>query len=85
MDALATKISGKIYTVDDNNLNLQNISFSFMNDVFNVMFQTGTASYHISFGAGKWQAATTNMPGPSLHSPAIENNISIDPHNIAGI
>ena len=63
---------------------MKNISFNFSNDVCNVNFQTDAATYQIAFGAGKWQAAETNMPGPSLTASGIENTSMLYPAKIDG-
>ncbi|MEP6948543.1 MAG: serine hydrolase [Ginsengibacter sp.] len=83
-EALAATISGKTFVIAQNNVNLQNISFNFSNDVCQVNLQTDSALYHLSFSAGKWQPGETNMPGPSLVAHAIENNAMIFPTRIAG-
>jgi hypothetical protein len=83
-EAFATMINGKSFTASSNDLHLQNISFSFSNELCRVRFQTGKAIYQIAFGAGKWQAGETNMPGPSLTSAGIENISMIYPAKITG-
>ncbi|MEO6289215.1 MAG: serine hydrolase [Ginsengibacter sp.] len=83
-ETLATNINGKIFTTTGNTMHLENISFSFVNDLCNVTFQTDTATYALSFGAGTWQHAETNMPGPSLTATAIENTSMLYPAKTAG-
>src|SRR5438552_4109981 len=83
-EAFAATINRKSFTTSSNDLHLQNISFSFSNDLCRVKFQTDTAIYQIAFGAGKWQAGETNMPGPALTAGAIENLSMIYPAKITG-
>src|SRR2546423_3306956 len=83
-EAFAKTISGKTFTASSNNMHLQKISFSFSNDLCQVKFQTDTATYQLAFGAGKWQAAETNMPEPALTGGMIENNTLIYPAKITG-
>ncbi len=83
-EPLATAISGKNFTASPNDMHLQNISFGFTDDVCDVKFQMDTATYTVSFGAGKWEPSETNMPVPSLTSRAIENTSMIYPAKIAG-
>lgn len=83
-EALATTINGKIFTVSNNDMHLQNISFNFSGDECRVSFKTDNAVYEIPFGAGTWQASETNMPGPSLTAGAIENTSMIYPAKING-
>ncbi|MEO8412628.1 MAG: serine hydrolase [Ginsengibacter sp.] len=82
-EALATTLSGKTFTALPNKMDLQNISFTFSGDVCHASFKTGTGTYQVAFGAGKWLTAETNMPGPSLTSTAIENTHVIFPAKIA--
>ncbi len=84
IDGLATKISGKTFTASPNEMHLQNISFTFNNNLCSVKFQMDTANYEITFGTGKWQTAETNMRGPSLTTTAIENTSMLYPAKIAG-
>jgi hypothetical protein len=82
-ETFAAAINGKSFTTTPNNLHWQNISFNFSNDLCKVKFQGDAAIYQIDFGAGKWQAGETNMPGPSLTTGAIENVSMIFPAKIA--
>src|SRR5438552_2528546 len=84
-EAFAAMVNGKNFTASSNDLHLQNISFSFSNDFCRVKFQTGTAIYQIAFGAGKWQAGETNMPGPALTAGAIENTSMLSAVKIKAI
>jgi len=83
-EAMATTISGKTFAASKNALGLQTVSFSFSNDVCEVAFQTDSSTYRVAFGNGKWQAAETNMPEPSLTGGMIENNSMIYPAKING-
>jgi hypothetical protein len=81
---LVAMINGKTFAASANPLHLQNISFNFSNDVCQVKFQSDTASYQISFAAGKWQAAETSMPEATLTSGFIENTRMLYPAKIMG-
>lgn len=83
-NALVATISGKMFTAEPNPFLLKNISFSFSNDLCRVKFKTDTTMYQIDFGAGRWQAAETNMPEPALTAGFIENNSMIYPARING-
>jgi hypothetical protein len=78
----ATTINGKKFAILPNKLHWQNISFNFSPDACKVTFQTDAGTYPVDFGAGKWQASMTNMPGPSLTTGAIENISMIYPAKI---
>jgi Beta-lactamase len=84
LEPLAKSINGKTFTVTANGSHLQTVSFSFINDMCTVNFQTETGSYNLNFGAGKWVAGTTNMPGPSLTAKSIENTSMLYPAKVDG-
>ena len=77
-------ISGKTYAIEQNKKHLQNIAFGFKNDICHVTLKTDTADYAFDFAAGKWQAATTNKPGPSLTAGAIEIRKMLFPAKVEG-
>jgi CubicO group peptidase (beta-lactamase class C family) len=79
---VAATINGKIFAASSNALRLQEVSFTFSNDVCDVNFQTDSTNYRIAFGAGKWQSAETNMPQPALTAGMLENNSMIYPAKI---
>jgi hypothetical protein len=81
---LATTINGKTFTASSNALHWQTISFSFSNDVCKVRFQTDSANYQITFGAGKWLPAETNMARPALTAGMLENNSMVYPAKVNG-
>lgn len=83
-EGLQSEINDKVFTIAQNKMQLQKISFNFLNDMCDVKLQTATGNYQFSFGAGKWQPGKTNMPGPSLTTGAIENTSMIFPAKIAG-
>ena len=82
-EPLEAAISGKTFTASGNNLHLQNISFSFSNDICTVRFQTDTSSYQVAFGAGQWQTGETRMPEPALTGGMIANTSMLYPARIA--
>ncbi|HET9826380.1 MAG TPA: serine hydrolase [Chitinophagaceae bacterium] len=79
---LERTINGKSFTAASNAVHLQTVSFNFSSGVCRVRFQTDTAAYGISFGAGNWKAAETNMPEPALTAGLIANNSMIYPAKI---
>ncbi len=83
-ELLTATLNGETFIASSNDLHLQNISFSFSNDLCRVKFQADTANYQITFGGGKWQPGETNMPGPALTAGAIENTSMIYPAKING-
>ncbi len=82
--ALATTISGKQYVFEQNSKHLKSIAFNFKNDVGHIDLNTDTSAYSFDFASGKWQAGTTNKPGPSLTGLAIENRSMLYPAKTEG-
>jgi hypothetical protein len=77
-------ISGKTYTIEQNKKHLQNIGFSFNNNMCHVTLKMDTTDYAFDFTAGKWQEGTTNKPGPSLTAGAVENTSMLYPAKVEG-
>lgn len=65
-------------------MHLNNIVFNFSNDKCSVSFKNNKATNTINFGAGKWKAGETNLPGPSLTAAGIENTSMLYPAKING-
>ncbi|PWT97454.1 MAG: serine hydrolase [Bacteroidetes bacterium] len=83
-DGVGQKNSGKIYNLGSNALHLQTMSFNFSNGICTVNFKTDKGAYPIKFASGKWLAAETSMPGPSLTAGALENRSMLFPAKITG-
>jgi hypothetical protein len=73
-----------MYEIEQNKKNLQNIGFSFKNNMCHVTLKTDTADYAFDFAAGKWQAGSTNKPGPSLTGAGIEIRTMLYPAKTEG-
>ena len=58
----------KTFLLEPNEKHIQSLTFNFHDDICDLKLQIDTATYQLSFGAGKWQTAETNKRGPS---PAI--------------
>ena len=83
-DTAAAVIEGKTFITEQNNLQLQSVSFSFKNNLCTATFKTASSAYTIQFGAGKWQPGETNMPAPSLTGGNKENTSILYPAKITG-
>jgi len=77
-------ISGKTFAIEQNKKHLQNIGFSFKNNMCHVTLKTDTANYAFDFGSGNWHEGTTNKPGPSLTAGAIEIRNMLFPAKVKG-
>lgn len=59
-------ISGKTFTIESNQSNVESVSFQFKNNICYVGLKTDTALHKFEFGAGSWKEGTTTKKGPNL-------------------
>jgi hypothetical protein len=69
-------INGKTFGIAPNDKHIQTMSFDFKNNKCLLTVKTDTATYNLSFGAGKWEKGETTMRGPYL----VNGN-----HSLAGL
>ncbi|MCW3116397.1 MAG: serine hydrolase [Chitinophagaceae bacterium] len=81
---MASSIAGKTFDLEPNEKHLQNITFNFNGNICRVILKSDTAVHTLDFGAGSWQKAETNKPGPSLLSTAKENFTVLARSKVAG-
>ncbi len=62
--SLEGTVTGKVYTMEENDGQTNSISGSFANDQCMLNLQEGSNSYSFTYGSGKWIAGETNRPGP---------------------
>lgn len=77
-------INRKLFNMEANAMQVEKISFDFLQDECKVHLQIKTNNYALNFGAGKWHYSQTSLPGPSLVATAIENRSMIFPAKVAG-
>jgi len=59
-------INGKKYNLDNNNSNIENITFNFPGDSCTIILKADGKSYDFSFGKQNWAFGSTTLPGPNL-------------------
>ncbi|WP_206106553.1 serine hydrolase domain-containing protein [Ilyomonas limi] len=74
--ATLKNINGKTFNIMPNDKHIQTLSFDFKNNKCLLTVKTDTATYNLSFGAGKWEKGETTMRGPYL----VNGN-----HSLAGL
>jgi CubicO group peptidase (beta-lactamase class C family) len=82
---LKSEISGKSYTIDPNDKNLESIAFSFNDNICKVRMNIKGAPFDFSFGDKTWVKGTTSRPGPNLLMTAKGHLNGIPPVQVAGI
>ncbi len=83
-EAITSKISGKTFTLAENNRSIKSLTFQFSNDVCLLNIKTDTASFDLSFGSGKWEMGETLRHGPSIFATAVNALNGLPPFKIAG-
>jgi CubicO group peptidase (beta-lactamase class C family) len=83
-NASISALAGQTFTMESNDMHLQEISFMFKNGICEMTIKQGDLLYPLSFGEGNWQLGNTPMHGPYLLSRA-KSNLSLIPiFKIAG-
>lgn len=81
---IASQVSGKTYSLEQNDKHLKSVGFQFTDSVCNVSVTVDTSSYSINFGAGKWISGETNLPGPDLFLAAKSHFKGLPAAKVAG-
>jgi hypothetical protein len=81
---VASRVSHKVYTFRPNDLNIESLSFRFMEDMCHVTLNSGNTDYNLTFGAGKWIGGETSLPGPNLLKLAKAHNAGFPPEKVFG-
>jgi CubicO group peptidase (beta-lactamase class C family) len=83
-EEITSKISGKTFTLSENNRHIQSLTFQFKDDVCLLNMKTDTASFDLAFGSGKWEFGETLRHGPSIFATAVNSLNGLPPFKIAG-
>lgn len=78
------EISGKVFSIEQNDKNVRSVSFEFDNDVCTMVMKNDTATYRISFTPLRWNEGETERPGPYLLSHAPSALRGLPPFRVAG-
>jgi hypothetical protein len=81
---LVSSIEGKLYAMQSNDRNVQDVSFHFENDLCTINIKTDTATHSITFGPRRWQPGETTRKGPYLVSKAQNNLNGLPPFKVVG-
>ncbi len=78
------QISGKTYSIEENDKKVRSISLAFKDEVCTLTMKNDTASYNISFTPLKWLEGETERPGPYLVGRAQNALKGLPPFKVAG-
>jgi CubicO group peptidase (beta-lactamase class C family) len=81
---VVTQISGKTFTLEPNDRNVESVNFSFADSLCNISLVVSSTPYSISFGSGKWAEGETTLLGPNLLLPAKAHFAGLGPSKVAG-
>jgi CubicO group peptidase (beta-lactamase class C family) len=81
---VVSKLSGKSFTMDQNEMHLETMYFRFMGDTCQVTLKIDNADYNLIFGIGIWITGETTKRGPNLLGPAKAHFKGLPPAKIAG-
>ncbi len=80
----APSISGKTFTIEENENDIKSLSVRFTNNVCYLTLAADTATYKIGFSSAKWQTGETTKAGPYLLSKAKSRSAGLPPFKVSG-
>ncbi|MEP7377337.1 MAG: serine hydrolase [Chitinophagaceae bacterium] len=80
----SANISNKTFLMAPNEKHITNISFNFLNNIYEVRLESDNSIYKIAFGDGIWQTGETTRHGPSLVADAKASFVGLPPLKING-
>jgi hypothetical protein len=81
---LASQISGKVFTLKPNDIQIGSMSFNFNEDKCNLTLNVNNKEYAFSFGSGKWIDGETALLGPNLLLKAKAHMAGLPPEKVTG-
>lgn len=79
----ASNVEGKTFLFEPNTEHMNALSLGFADGTCRVTIKTDTATYHLSFGPGRWITGETSMRGPYLVN-ARASLEGLSPYKVAG-
>lgn len=81
---VASRISGKTFTIGENENDIKSLSLQFTNNICYLTLKVDTATYKIGFSSAKWETGETTKPGPYLLAKAKARFAGLPPFKVAG-
>jgi hypothetical protein len=72
------------YILEPNESHLESLVIQIKDSICHFIMNTGSDTYNLLYGSGKWKTGQTNKAGPSMFSYAKENYALLLPYKIAG-
>ena len=78
------KQTNKTFILEPNENQISSVVLDIKDSVCHLVLNTGSDTYNLYFGAGKWKTAQTNKPGPLFNGDKKENYALQSPYRVAG-
>lgn len=78
------KQTNKTFILEPNANQIGSVVLDIKDSICHLVLNTGSDTYNLYYGAGKWKMSQTNMPGPSIIGSAKENFALLSPYKVAG-
>jgi CubicO group peptidase (beta-lactamase class C family) len=72
------------YILEPNESHLESLVIQIKDSICHFIMNTGSDTYNLLYGSGKWKTGQTNKAGPSMFSYAKENYALLSPYKVAG-
>ncbi len=82
--ATVTGISGKSFSLDPNDMNIETLTLTFDGNICKTVMTTGSDTYNFTFGKGQWAGGETTLHGPNLLLRAKAHDAGLPPARVAG-
>jgi Beta-lactamase len=78
------KQTNKTYIFEPNENQIGSLVLDIKDSICHLVLNTGSDTYNLNFGAGKWKTGQTNKPGPLLNGTNKENFALQSPYKVTG-
>jgi hypothetical protein len=78
------KQTNKTFILEPNDNQISSVVLDIKDSICHLVLNTGSDTYNLYFGAGKWKTGQTNKPGPLLNGDKKENYALQSPYKVAG-
>jgi len=78
------KQTNKTFILEPNDNQIGSVVLDIKDSICHLVLNTGSDTYNLYFGAGKWKTGQTNKPGPLLNGNKKENYALQSPYKVAG-
>jgi hypothetical protein len=81
---ISNKQTNKTFILEPNDNQISSVVLDIKDSICHLVLTTGSDTYNLYFGAGKWKTGQTNKPGPLVNGNNKENFALQTPYKVAG-